>query len=261
MARRPNLVGGIPVFRQKHLISQSSDITRLPFPFVFPVCSPVSNLSRIFLTSIVEAVDGRDPRAALARGAAERGLSLAALSAAIRRNPAYLHQYLMRGSPRALAESDRRTLAAMLGLSEEALGGPPGPEPAFSLPRLDVEASAGPGAYADSDLVLGIDAVDPRLARALRLRPGQAGLITVRGDSMEPQLNDGDQLIVDTSDRRPAASARVYVIRVDGALMVKRVSAGRTGLVAASDNVAAPPVPEGEIEVVGRAVWRMGAPR
>ena len=206
-------------------------------------------------------VDDGDPRERLARAAAARGLSLAALSAAIRRNPAYVHQYVTRGSPRALTESDRRTLAAMLGVSEQALGGPPAPEQDFPLPRLDIQASAGPGAYADSDLVLGVDAVDARLARALKLQPGQAGLITVRGDSMEPQLNEGDQLIVDTADRRPVRSGRLYVIRVDGALMVKRVRAERDGLIATSDNPEAGPVPDGDVEVVGRVAWRMGAPR
>lgn len=206
-------------------------------------------------------MEDEDPRTALTQAAAARGLSLAALSAAIRRNPAYLQQFVSRGSPRVLAESDRRTLAAMLGLSGQALGGPPGPEPAFFLPRLDIQASAGPGTYAEADLVLGVDAVNPRLARALGLRAGQAGLITVRGDSMEPQLNDGDQLIVDTADRRPGTTGRVYVIRIDGALMVKRVRDGRERLVAESDNPQAPPVPNGSVEVVGRVVWRMGAPR
>lgn len=195
------------------------------------------------------------------RAAAERGLSLSTLSGAIRRNAAYLQQYVMRGSPRLLAEGDRRTLAAMLGVSEAALGGPADGDVPFALPRLDVEASAGPGAYSDGEPVLGIDGVDARLARALRLRPGKAGLITVRGDSMEPGLLDGDQLIVDTADRTPSATPRVYVIRVDGAVMVKRVRAGEAGLIAVSDNAAAAPVPDGEIEMVGRVVWRMGAPR
>ncbi len=202
-----------------------------------------------------------DPRSALTRAAAAGGLSLATLSGAIGRNAAYLHQYVTRGSPRLLAEGDRRTLAAMLGVSEAALGGPPDGDAPFALPRLEVEASAGPGAYSDGELVLGIDGVDARLARALRLRPGKAGLITVRGDSMEPGLFDGDQLIVDTSDRTPTASPRVFVIRIDGAVMVKRVGAGGGGLVAASDNAEAARVPDGEIEVVGRVVWRMGAPR
>lgn len=195
------------------------------------------------------------------QAATARGLSLATLSGAIRRNPAYLQQYVARGSPRLLAEGDRRILAAMLDVSEVALGGPTDIDAPFALPRLDVQASAGPGAYSDGELVLGINGVDPRLARALRLRPGQAALITVRGDSMEPGLLDGDQLIVDLADRTPGASPRVFVMRIEGAVMVKRVSRGAERLVAVSDNAAAPPVPDGEIEVVGRVVWRMGAPR
>ena len=197
------------------------------------------------------------------RAASAGGLSLSTLSGAIGRNAAYLHQYVTRGSPRLLAEADRRTLAAMLGLSEAALGGPPDADAPFALPRLDVEASAGPGSYSDGELVIGIDGVDARLARALRLRPGAAGLITVRGDSMEPGLYDGDQLIVDTADRTPIATPRVYVIRIEGAVMVKRVSRGEGRLTVVSDNSAAAPVPDGEVEVevVGRVVWRMGAPR
>lgn len=202
-----------------------------------------------------------DPRRILARAADERGLSLAALSTAIRRNAAYVQQYVTRGSPRLLAEADRRVLAGMLGVTEEALGGPPLPEPAFALPRLDVHASAGPGAFAERDDLLALEQVEPRLARALRLRPGKAGMITVRGDSMEPQLNDGDQLIVDTSDRTPGATGRVYVVRIGDALLVKRVAVRARQLVVTSDNPASAPVPDGQVELVGRVVWRMGAPR
>ena len=52
-----------------------------------------------------------DPRAALAMLAAARGDSLAALSAMLGRNPAYLQQYVRRGSPRLLGERDRRLLS------------------------------------------------------------------------------------------------------------------------------------------------------
>lgn len=202
-----------------------------------------------------------DPRVALTTAAAARGLSLAQLSAAIRRNAAYLQQFVARGTPRRLAEEDRRVLAAMLGVSERALGGPDLPEPPFALPRLDVRASAGPGAFAERDDVVALEAVDPALARSLRLRPGRAGMVTVQGDSMEPQLNDGDQLIVDTGERSPGAVGRLYVIRVDGALMVKRVRLVDGRPVAVSDNPLAAPVPDSEVELVGRVVWRMGAPR
>ncbi|MEG8054010.1 hypothetical protein QP185_13485 [Sphingomonas aerolata] len=64
-----------------------------------------------------------DPRAALARLAAARGDSLAALSAMLGRNAAYLQQYVKRGSPRRLAEDDRRLLAQYLGVEDHVLGG------------------------------------------------------------------------------------------------------------------------------------------
>lgn len=201
-----------------------------------------------------------DPRTVLARAAAARGLSLAALSAAIRRNPAYLQQFVARGSPRRLAERDRRVLAAMLGVEEAALGGDPAGEAAVALPRLDVEASAGPGAEVTGEAVLYHVGIDAGLARTLGLNAGRAAVIGVRGTSMVPTLADGDQLVVDTADRQPGRSPRVYVVRIDGALMVKRVSRAQRGrLVVRSDNPEAGPVPAGEVEVVGRAVWRLGA--
>jgi len=63
-----------------------------------------------------------DPRTRLAELTQARGLSLAALSARIDRNPAYLHQYLTRGSPRHLDEGDRYVLARLLGVDEVELG-------------------------------------------------------------------------------------------------------------------------------------------
>lgn len=62
------------------------------------------------------------PRAALKRRAAERGVSLASLSAQIGRNVTYLQQYLDRGSPKRLPEDDRRHLAIALNIDERELG-------------------------------------------------------------------------------------------------------------------------------------------
>ncbi|MGN5374741.1 hypothetical protein [Sphingomonas hankookensis] len=87
-----------------------------------------------------------DIRAALARIAGERGVSLAELSRILGRNPAYVQQYIDRGSPRRLSEPDRATLARYLGVPESVLGGPP--ERAWvAVPRIDAAASAGPGGW------------------------------------------------------------------------------------------------------------------
>lgn len=200
-----------------------------------------------------------DPRAALRRLAEGGGTSLAALSALLGRNAAYLQQYVMRGSPRSLDPADRRRLADFLGVDEGVLGAE-GTRAGFVVPRLDVTASAGPGAFADSEIVTGADVIDPALARRLGLVAGQAGIIRVRGSSMEPGLVDGDLIVVDLASRTPATRSAIYVIRVDGATMVKRVADGAFGITATSDNPAAAAV-TGSIDVIGKVVWLMREPR
>lgn len=192
--------------------------------------------------------------------AAARRVSLAALSAMIGRNAAYLQQFASRGTPRSLAEGDRRTLAAFFGVDEEVLGGPPAPPPPIRVPRLDLAASAGPGALVDAEVELGADMLDAALARRLGLKAGAAAIIRVRGDSMEPGLLDGDHILVDTGARPPDRAGGIFVVRIDGALMVKRVRRTGGALVATSDNPAAGPVPAGTVEVIGRVVWVMRAP-
>lgn len=201
-----------------------------------------------------------DPRVALATLAADRGDSLAALSGMIGRNAAYLQQYVRRGSPRILAERDRQALAAYLGVAESVLGGSPAIGGGFRIARLDIAASAGPGALVDDEIVLGTDTLDPALARRLGLRAGQAAIIRVRGTSMEPGLRDGDHIVVDTIQRIPDTRGGLYVIRLDGLVMVKRVAARGGTLVVSSDNPAADPLPDAPIVVIGRVVWQMRVP-
>lgn len=205
-------------------------------------------------------VETIEPRARLRQLAVARGDSLAALSAMLGRNAAYLQQFVSRGSPRRLDAEDRRRLADYFGVDEVELGADAGRR-SFALPRLDVAASAGPGAFVDGEIVLGAAALDPALATQLGLREGQAAIVRIRGDSMEPGLVDGDLIVVDRGRRNPDSRGGVFVIRIDDAVMVKRVRAARGGLVATSDNPAAPPMPVGTIEVIGRVVWLMRAPR
>ena len=201
-----------------------------------------------------------DPRATLRRLADEAGQGLSALSVMLGRNQAYLGQYVRRGSPRVLPERERRLLADHFGVAETLLGAPgAGPDAVVALPRLDIAASAGAGAFVDDEVALAAALLPAALARRLRLQRGS--VIRVRGDSMEPGLRDGDLLVVDAGRCRPDAAGGVFVIRLDGALMVKRVRCTGAGLVARSDNPLAPPLPAAPIEVIGQVVWQMRAPR
>ena len=198
------------------------------------------------------------PQAALVAAAITRGVSLIALSRLLGRNDAYLNQFVNRGSPRRLAERDRRWLAAYLDVDETVLGAeqPATPGPA-RLRRLDVRAAAGAGGLAEEDRATGTVAVDPAELARLRVRPDQAAIITAQGDSMAPLIADGDELLVDTADRRLGPRPALMVVRLDGALLVKhaRVARGRVLLESLNPMAAAiaPQLPAA-VELVGRVV-------
>jgi repressor LexA len=93
-------------------------------------------------------MEGQDQRAALKAAIERDGTSLTWLSERLlKRNAAYLQQYLTRGTPRLLAEGDRRLLAKFLRVSDAALGGvETAGDDSIVVPRYVLAASAGPGA-------------------------------------------------------------------------------------------------------------------
>ncbi|MES2445000.1 MAG: S24 family peptidase [Pseudomonadota bacterium] len=201
-------------------------------------------------------MEGAAQRLALAELIAETGESYAALSRLIGRNDAYLQQFVTRGSPRELAERDRALLARYLGVAEARLGGPDLPG-LVEVTRLDVGASAGPGGLVEDEARRRPGALDPGLLRQLGVRAAAASMIRVSGESMTPTLADGDEILVDRDRRRLAARPALYVLRVDGAVMVKRLRALGDDIEILSDNPAfAPRLCEAsEVEVIGRVVW------
>jgi hypothetical protein len=205
-----------------------------------------------------------DPRAALEHLIRERGEDYASLSRLIGRNPAYVQQYIKRGTPRRLDERDRRLLARYFGVADALLGGPPA-EPAedgglVSVGRLDLGASAGPGALGADETPQGQMGFDARWLRRLGIGDRSLlSLIRVAGDSMSPTLSDGDEILVDAGDAGERLRDGIYVLRIDDALVVKRVALrpGRRVSVR-SDNDAYPGWPDcdlGAIDIVGRVVW------
>lgn len=200
--------------------------------------------------------------------ASARGVSLAALSSLIGRNPSYLQQFVRKGSPRKLEEGDRRTLARFFGVSEAELGGPEEISPASAgkrsvswvdVPRLALGASAGSGALAADEQPIGAFRFSARWLRDQGLDPAMVSAIAVEGDSMEPTLRDGDEILVDRSPR-PLRDG-IHVVRAGEALLVKRVDTARPGaIVLRSDNPAYAPVElaPGEVELIGRVVWKSG---
>lgn len=198
-----------------------------------------------------------DVRSTLAGLADEAGTSLAWLSRALGRNDAYLQQFVKRGTPRRLDEEDRRWLAAYFNVDESALGGAARDSAMIAVRRIDADAHAGAGGLVEDDRNGGEERIDPRVVARLGVSPAALTMITAHGDSMEPLIHDGDALFVDMADRRLSSRPGVFVIRLDDALLVKRVARVGFEVQVASDNPATPaiaPVRADRVAVIGRVV-------
>lgn len=205
-----------------------------------------------------------DPRERLFELARDRGNSLAALSRMLGRNASYLQQYITKGSPRKLEEVDRRRLAQFFGVAEAELGAPEEKSLAAAgdwveVPRLPLEASAGPGAVGAEELPFDAFRFSRRWLREQGLDPAMLSSIRVMGESMDPLLRDGDEILVDRTPR-PFREG-VHVVRLGEALHVKLLQAvppDRLRLI--SKNAAYEPVEVAmsDVDVVGRVVWKGG---
>lgn len=92
--------------------------------------------------------------------------------------------------------------------------------------------------------------------------------VTVTGDSMEPELREGDTVLVDTSDKR-LRGGKIFVFRQSEGLLVKYLQPlpGDRIQVISENREAYPPylieprdIENGEIEIIGRVV-RQGRDR
>lgn len=229
--------------------------------------------------TLMDSPEDEGGRARLVGLAAQRNVSLSALSALIGRNTTYLQQFVRKGSPRKLEENDRRTLAEFFGVPESDLGAPQrggvivaGQALARSgtavraaladwadIPRLPLGASAGPGTLPAEEIPSGRLRFNHRWLKGQGLEPAMLSVIEVEGDSMEPTLRDGDEILVDRTPR--PLRAGIHVIRLDDVLLVKRLEPGPGGAVRIiSDNLAYPRLerPLADLELVGRVVWKGG---
>lgn len=216
-----------------------------------------------------------DVQTALDQLIKQNGDDYASLSRMLGRNPAYVQQFIRRGSPRKLDEADRVTLARYFGVDESVLGAPSRTVQTIKksalaamvmVPRLMVGASAGPGAHVDSETPLSRIGFEAGWLRSLGSDPAQLSVIQVAGDSMVPTLADGDDILVDKGDGAHRLRDGIYVLRRDDVLMVKRlgVNPAKGRLSIRSDNPAYPDWEDCDpatVTVIGRVIWvgrRMG---
>src|SRR3546814_11344502 len=92
------------------------------------------------------------------------------------------------------------------------------------VPILNVDASAGFGAIAESETAHTRFGFDERwLGKLTRAKSPSLSIIHVHGESMEPTLRDGDEVLVDSSDQGSRLRDGIYVLRADDRSEERRV--------------------------------------
>lgn len=195
----------------------------------------------------------------------ERGVNYSSVSRLLGRNAAYIQQYIKRNSPRHLDENDRLVLARFFGVDEKVLGAPArrsGPVVELvQVPILDVDASAGHGALAEMEAKSSQFGFEEKWLRRLTVsKASSLSIIHVLGDSMEPTLHDGDEVLVDLGDGQSRLRDGIYVLRMDDALSVKRIAIEPSGrrISVTSDNPTYPSwngLDRRNVNIVGRVLW------
>ena len=92
---------------------------------------------------------------------------------------------------------------------------------AYDVPVLDAELSAGFGRHLETEAVLETIPVPERMLQELGVNAESACIVSVRGDSMETTLRDGEKVVVNTSEKQPVSNG-IYAFEFDGELKVKR---------------------------------------
>ena len=210
----------------------------------------------------------------------KRSVTMNAASLSLGRNRAYLHQYLERGMPAVLGYRDSETLAELLGCNAGELRHETRPKrkprkrksrpkppasPGLALaaiPEMAVEASAGFGAWNEERAT---EKASWYLPEGMVRYEGDASpeslrILRVRGNSMEPEMREGDRILVDTARRIPS-TGEMAVLWDGNGLVVKRVEAvrdpgpHRLRLISANPEYAPYTCLAQDAHVVGKVLW------
>ena len=126
------------------------------------------------------------------------------------------------------------------------------------VPRVKATAGAGESWEVESDIA-GMYAFRESFMQSIGVKPKNAIMMYVRGDSMQPLICDHDTILIDTSDKKPVEGF-LYVVAFGEMLMVKRLQRIPNGWSIVSENKNYQPIPiEGQeqesLNIVGRVRW------
>ena len=145
------------------------------------------------------------------------------------------------------------------GIGEQYLKPPPGSDTAFkNIPKVKARLSAGGGSFEVGSEIQGYYAFQKEWLQS-KGNPGRMVLMDIFGNSMEPELKDGDTVLIDES-QKDIISGAVFAVGVEDTIMVKRIEKHPNALVLLSDNRDYSPVhlqsSDGDgVRIIGRVIW------
>lgn len=161
----------------------------------------------------------------------------------------------------AAPEATPRQAEAAPCACRDTLGNPVDLNEFVFIPRYNLKASAGHGASTDGEKpVFSMAFRKYWIDNYLRADPHDLSVISVKGDSMKGVLEDRDVILLNHAERNP--SAGLYVLRLDGDLIVKqvqrlpggilRVTSANTAYEAFDVDINHLPT---DFEIIGKVVW------
>ncbi|MCS4534461.1 S24 family peptidase [Neisseria montereyensis] len=145
--------------------------------------------------------------------------------------------------------------------AEDTLGNPVDIDEFVFIPRYDIQAAAGHGRLVENEKPLFTMAfrrywIENYITRDTK----NLSVISVKGDSMEGVLNDGDSILINHGETTPRDG--LYVLRLNENLLVKRLQLMPGGVInVISANEAYPTFEihlnnmDEDIAIIGRVEW------
>jgi len=143
---------------------------------------------------------------------------------------------------------------------EDPQGTPVDPYNYVYIPRYDVQASAGHGSCIQNEKLIHHLAFRKDWINELDASAKDLVVINVAGDSMNGEINDGDIILINSSDKY--LNNGIYVIRISGDLIVKRIQkmpGNQIQVISANKEYQSYFIdlnePPSDFECIGRVVW------
>lgn len=128
----------------------------------------------------------------------------------------------------AESEADAGDPSPAYGIARVRADYEPGNSDRSPVEVVEVASAAGVGAEVYDETPVGLLWFRNDWLQSHSIDPKQSHIISVRGDSMEQTLPDGCSILVDRSRREPQ-EGRIYVMRTDEGLVVKRLGLDEKG--------------------------------